>query len=255
MTIYICGDSTAASYTPQEAPITGWGQLLPDFLPSIPVENRAMGGRSTKSFLSEGRLQKIEAEIQPGDLLLIQFTHNDTSDLVWRHTDPWTSFVNNLSIFVSTAQQNDARPVLMTPICRRYFRDGTLLPSHGDYPDAIRMLARKRNVPLIDLYEESRKLVQELGDEASRKLYDALTARGIEVLWDDRTVSAGVMFSDADLFGVPVRIVVSPKGLKNGTIEIASRDKSMKEIKPKDEVEDFVCAYVKDALAALDCTL
>ena len=171
MTIYICGDSTAASYTPQEAPITGWGQLLPDFLPSIPVENRAMGGRSTKSFLSEGRLQKIEAEFQPGDLLLIQFTHNDTSDLVWRHTDPWTSFVNNLSIFVSTAQQNDARPVLMTPICRRYFRDGTLLPSHGDYPDAIRMLARKQNVPLIDLYEESRKLVQELGDEASRKLY------------------------------------------------------------------------------------
>ena len=91
--------------------------------------------------------------------------------------------------------------------------------------------------------------------EASQKLYDSLTARGIEVLWDDRAVSAGVMFSDADLFGVPVRVVISPKGLKNGTIEIASRDKSMKEIKPVEEAEDFVVNYVKDALAALECTL
>ena len=88
MTIYVCGDSTAASYSPEAAPITGWGQVLGEMLPGIRVENRAMGGRSTKSFLSEGRLQQIETEIQAGDLMLIQFTHNDTSDLVWRHTDP-----------------------------------------------------------------------------------------------------------------------------------------------------------------------
>ena len=89
----------------------------------------------------------------------------------------------------------------------------------------------------------------------SQKLYDELTAKGIEVLWDDRAVSAGVMFSDADLFGVPLRVVISPKGLGNGTIEIASRDKSMKEIIPAGEAADFVVKYVKDALAALDCTL
>ena len=65
--------------------------------------------------------------------------------------------------------------------------------------------------------------------ETSRKIYDELMKRGVEVLWDDRPVSAGVMFSDADLFGVPVRVVVSPKGLKNGTIEISARDKSMSE--------------------------
>ena len=171
MTIYICGDSTAATYTPAEAPITGWGQVLPELVRSIPVENRAVGGRSTKSFLSEGRLQKIETEIQSGDLLLIQFTHNDTSDLVWRHTDPWTSFYHNLELFVDTAILHQARPVLLTPICRRYWRDGALLASHDDYPDVIRMLARQRNVPLIDLYEKSVNLVRELGDEESRKLY------------------------------------------------------------------------------------
>ena len=171
MTVYICGDSTAASYGPERAPMTGWGQLLGEFLPEIRVENRAMAGRSTKSFLSEGRLQDIEREIQPGDLLLIQFAHNDESDLVWRHTDPWTGFRNNLEIFIDTALQNRAVPVLLTPICIRCWRDGSLQESHGSYPAVIRQLAMRRNVALIDLYEESTRLVRELGEMESRKLY------------------------------------------------------------------------------------
>ena len=89
----------------------------------------------------------------------------------------------------------------------------------------------------------------------SQKIYDELTARGVEVLWDDRQVSAGYMFNDADLFGVPVRLVISPKGLKNGTIEIASRDKSLKEVKPVDEAVDFVYNYVVEELRKLDCRL
>lgn len=171
MTIYICGDSTAASYKPEQAPIMGWGQALGELLPGARVENRAMAGRSTKSFLSEGRLQKIETEIQPGDLMLIQFTHNDVNELVWRHTDPWTSFYHNLEIFVDTAILHGARPVLLTPICLRSWRDGRLQESHGEYPDAIRVLAARRNVPLIDLYEKSTALVREMGDEESKKLY------------------------------------------------------------------------------------
>jgi len=89
----------------------------------------------------------------------------------------------------------------------------------------------------------------------SQKIYDELTAKGVEVIWDDRPVSAGVMFSDADLFGVPVRVIVSPKGLKNGTIEIAARDKSMQEKKPIEEAVEFVYNYVVDELAKLDCRL
>ena len=89
----------------------------------------------------------------------------------------------------------------------------------------------------------------------SQNIYDELTAKGVEVIWDDRPVSAGVMFADADLFGVPVRVIVSPKGLKNGTIEISARDKSMKEIKPIDEAVDFVYNYVVDELAKLECRL
>ena len=182
MTIYICGDSTAASYKPEEAPITGWGQVLPEFVPGVRVENRAMAGRSTKSFLSEGRLQKIEMEIQPGDLLLIQFSHNDESDLVWRHTDPWTSFYHNLEIFVDTAILHGAKPVLMTPICRRMWRDGVLYASHEDYPDVIRTLAAQRNAQLIDMYEKSFQYVRKLGDEESKKLYLHLE-KGVYPAW------------------------------------------------------------------------
>ena len=89
----------------------------------------------------------------------------------------------------------------------------------------------------------------------SRKVHDELTARGVEVIWDDRPVSAGVMFADADLFGVPVRVIVSPKGLKNGTIEVSTRDKSMQERIPVDEAVDFIHRLVVDKLAALECHL
>ena len=170
MTIYVCGDSTAASYSPREAPITGWGQVLPELVAER-VDNRAMAGRSTKSFLSEGRLQDIEKSIRPGDLMLIQFAHNDESDLVWRHTDPWTSFTHNLEIFVDTALLCQAQPVLLTPICVRFWQDGQLQHSHGEYVAAMTMLAQQRSVPLIDLYGQSRELVAGLGDETSKPLY------------------------------------------------------------------------------------
>ncbi len=198
MTIYVCGDSTAATYTPEEAPITGWGQCLGEFVPGHRVVNCAAGGRSTKSFLAEGRLVSIEEQIQPGDLLLIQFTHNDTSDLVWRHTDEWTSFINNLSIFVDTARLYQARPVLMTAICRRYWREGVLLESHGQYTDAIRHLAGVRNVPLIDMYQKSRELVLSLGEEESKRLY-LYTEKGVYPHYPDgsrddtHTQKAGAM--------------------------------------------------------------
>ena len=99
----------------------------------------------------------------------------------------------------------------------------------------------------------SMRAEQEEVKAASQALYDELTRRGIEVIWDDRPVSAGVMFSDADLLGVPVRVVVSPKGLKNGTIEISSRDKAMLEKRPQAEAADFIENYVREELKKLNC--
>ena len=84
MKIFICGDSTAASYAPEDAPLTGWGQMLGEYVRPHEVRNLAFAGRSSKSFLYEGRLQAAEGSMEKGDLVLIQFTHNDGSDLVWR---------------------------------------------------------------------------------------------------------------------------------------------------------------------------
>lgn len=171
MTIFVCGDSTASDYPAGQAPQAGWGQHLGGFTGDVAVVNAARGGRSTKSFLSEGRLTEIEQRLSDGDTLLIQFAHNDESDLVWRHTDPWTSYTNNLSIFVDTARLYSALPVLVTPICLRLWRDGQFAESHGDYLKAVHVLARQKNVPLIDMYACSRELVMRLGDEGSKKLY------------------------------------------------------------------------------------
>ena len=121
---------------------------------------------------------------------------------------------------------------------------------HDDYGPIWPMSIAPWHVQICSLRSDQGEVA-----ETSRKLYDALTDRGIEVLWDDRAVSAGVMFSDADLFGVPLRVVVSPKGLKNGTVEIAARDKSMKEQVPADEAVDLAARYVEDALARLGCRL
>ena len=171
MKIYICGDSTAATYAPERAPITGWGQVLGEFIPDMNIVNSARGGRSTKSFLSEGRLVEIERDIQPGDLLLIQFTHNDGSDLTWRHTDPYTSFAANLEIFVDTARIHGALPVLVTPIPRNYWREGDLIDAHGEYPVAIRLVAMKKGVPLLDVTAEGMKGLREVGEETPRTIY------------------------------------------------------------------------------------
>ena len=171
MTIFICGDSTAATYAPENAPITGWGQVLGEFIPGAEIVNKSMGGRSTKSFLADGRLVAIEQAIQPGDLMLIQFTHNDTSDLVWRHTDPYTSFAANLALYVDTARIHGATPVLMTPIPRRYWRNGELLDAHGDYPDAIRLVAMQKGVHLLEITQEAMKTLRDMGEEATYPLY------------------------------------------------------------------------------------
>ena len=172
MNIFICGDSTAASYDPDTSLIAGWGQFLPDYLPEgIAVLNHAMAGRSTRTFLEEGRLQRLEPLMREGDRMLIQFAHNDEGSRPERRTEPWTSYTENLAAFCAAARKHGALPVLITPICIRNWEHGVLLPSHGEYLSAMRSLARKENVPLIDLYSLSFQAVQSLGEEASKAFY------------------------------------------------------------------------------------
>ncbi|CAM5264157.1 rhamnogalacturonan acetylesterase [Streptomyces fumanus] len=174
-TLYIAGDSTAAQKYADAAPETGWGMALPFFLRNdIPVANHAVNGRSSKSFVDEGQLEVILGEIRPGDLLLVQFGHNDEKkEDPTRYTEPWSTYQQYLRRYVEGARDRGARPVLATPVERRRFdAAGTALPSHGEYPAAMRALAAAEGVPLLDVQALSLALWQRLGAEATKTYFN-----------------------------------------------------------------------------------
>lgn len=174
LTIFYIGDSTVARNNIHSYPQTGMSQGLELYVrEAVRVESHGKNGRSTKSFLDEGRFEPVKAAMRPGDLLLIQFGHNDEKDDPARHTDPETTFQDNLSLFVSEARSRGAYPVLITPIARRLFDEaGNFRPgSHGAYPGAIRDLAARLEVPLIDLTAVTEDALAQLGDEQSKPLF------------------------------------------------------------------------------------
>ncbi|MEW1688135.1 rhamnogalacturonan acetylesterase [Streptomyces sp. NPDC091265] len=176
-TVHIAGDSTAAQKYADAAPETGWGMALPCYLDRpLAVANHAMNGRSSKSFIDEGLLAALLEEVRAGDLLLIQFGHNDekTEDPA-RGTDPWTTYQEHLRSYVRGARGRRAQPVLLTPVERRRFAaDGTATPSHGEYPAAMRALAAEERVPLLDLQALTLARWQELGPDGTREYFNWL---------------------------------------------------------------------------------
>jgi len=170
--IYICGDSTACDYTQDRYPRTGWGQALPAQLPGLFVHNEAASGRSSKSFYDENRLCSMRHFLRPGDMLLIQFGHNDEKQDPARETEPRTTFLMHMQMYIDAARAIGALPVLLTPIVRRHFDEtGKLMDTHGDYAAAIRDLAEKQGVTLIDMEALTREVVSAMGPEQSKKLY------------------------------------------------------------------------------------
>ncbi|MFJ8589795.1 rhamnogalacturonan acetylesterase [Streptomyces sp. NPDC093598] len=174
-TLYIAGDSTAAQKYADAAPETGWGMALPFFLhKDRPVANHAVNGRSSKSFVDEGRLAVILRQIRPGDFLLIQFGHNDEkANDPARYTEPWTTYQDHLRMYIDGARARGARPVLATSVERRKFdAAGKALPTHGDYPAAMRALAKEEQVTLLDIQALSIALWQRLGVEETKKYFN-----------------------------------------------------------------------------------
>ncbi|MFV0593974.1 MAG: rhamnogalacturonan acetylesterase [Draconibacterium sp.] len=174
MNIFSIGDSTMATKKPEVYPETGWCQALPDFFEAnVTVHNHAVNGRSSKSFIDEGPWQVVLDSLQQGDILFIQFGHNDEKDYdSTRYTTPFGTYSEYLERFVNEAREKGANPVLFTSIVRRKFgEDGKLIDTHGNYPVATRKVAEKLNVPLIDLQKLTKQWVNGLGDDASKKMY------------------------------------------------------------------------------------
>lgn len=173
--IFWAADSTVQTNNITTYPQTGIGQVFSLYIKDgITVINYAKNGRSTKSFIDEGRLKKIDEEIGAGDYLFIQFGHNDEKqEDPARYTEPFSTYMENLETYINVARKHGAYPVLITPLERRCFVDEKHLGmgAHSDYVAAMKQTAEKCNVPLVDLYSMSRSELKKAGELASRKWY------------------------------------------------------------------------------------
>ena len=172
--IFYIGDSTVAFNKIHTYPQTGMAQGLPLYLKDdVQVVSLAKNGRSTKSFLDEGLFVAAQQGMKSGDFLFIQFGHNDEKEDPARHTEPFGSYRENLKFFIEEARARGANPVMITPIARRLFDcQGKFLPgSHGQYPEAMRQLGEKLQVPVADLTAITENFLAELGDEPSKPLF------------------------------------------------------------------------------------
>lgn len=169
--IVLVGDSTVCIY-PATRPDRGWGQFVEErFRPgTVKVINLATSGRSTKTFILEGRWQKALAE-KP-DYVLIQFGHNDAhSPDRPEATDAATDYKENLRRYVDEARASHATPILVTPMVRRAFgADGKLVDDLERYSAAMKEVAAEKKAALIDLHASSKALVEKLGPEASAEM-------------------------------------------------------------------------------------
>lgn len=194
ITIFMIGDSTMANKDISGGKMErGWGMMLKNFFTEdVIVDNHALNGRSSKSFISEGHWQKIVEKIKPGDYVFIQFGHNDEKDDPKRHTDPGTTFDENLRKFVKETRMRGGIPVLFNSVVRRIFTNSTtavadddtrsnssagliegdtLVDTHGDYLLSPRNVARELDVPFVDANKITHDLEQGLGPDKSKKLH------------------------------------------------------------------------------------
>lgn len=173
-TIYWAGDSTVKQNTIATYPQTGIGQAFERFVRphEVRVENHAENGRSTKSFLDEGRMAPIYDRITRGDFLFVQFGHNDEKpEDPTRYADPDSGFPENLTKFVNVARNKGAIPVLITPVTR-FDRSGPRAKyTHDRWAEAVRKLGKTLNVAVIDLTALSEALVDRLGETARTRFY------------------------------------------------------------------------------------
>ncbi len=170
--LFIFGDSTAAIKTEDSRPETGWGECFSKYLADGWIlDNRAINGRSTKLVLSNGDFFNALECAKEGDAALIQYGHNESKPDAERHTEPWTSFKDNLKFMALSLKKKGVAVYFLTPIARRNFIDGVLEDTHGDYPKAMKEASRELGIPLVDMTSMSMDLLRSAGEMKSRDFF------------------------------------------------------------------------------------
>lgn len=205
-TIYLIGDSTVANYQleadymEKRYPLYGWGQSFQQFFTktsikevknliktdSIVVDDRAKGGRSTRTFFEEGRWAEIYKILKKGDVVMMQFGHNDASvDKPERYTNI-NAYKEFLRLYVNQTREKGGIPILLTPVNRNYpWKDGKLSNVHGEYPNAVKAVASELNVKLIDLTQLSIDAFTAKGQEYVTKQYFMNFDKGLYKAYPD----------------------------------------------------------------------
>lgn len=170
--VYLVGDSTMSDKRISSYPETGWGMPFQYYLTDeVEVENHAQNGRSTRTFIEEGRWNAIKETLKAGDFVFIQFGHNDEVPTKSRYTPP-EEFQEFLRQYISETRAHDAHPILLTPITRRQFDDnGKVKETHEQYSELMREVAASEDVPLIDMDRKSQAMLTEIGEEKSTLLF------------------------------------------------------------------------------------
>jgi lysophospholipase L1-like esterase len=175
ISIYTIGDSTMANKpNPDKNPERGWVQMLPAYFASdAAIINKAVNGRSTRSFIDENRWDTVYNLLKKGDYVFIQFGHNDQKDQdPKRYTNPHSAYRNNLIRFVTDSRKKGAIPILFTSIVRRNFNEkGVLIDTHGEYTLETRLVAQELKVPLVDLQYLTELMEEKNGVEGSKLLH------------------------------------------------------------------------------------
>ncbi|MBQ9215173.1 MAG: rhamnogalacturonan acetylesterase [Prevotella sp.] len=189
-TVFLCGNSTVVDQ--ENEPWASWGQMITRwFGPQVAIANFAESGLSCTSFLAQLRLDKILSQLKKGDYVIVEFGHNDEKEKK-AGDGAWYSYTRNLKIFVDRVREAGGYIIFCTPTARRFFNDDqkTISNTHGDYPEAVKTVARRENVPVIDLTQMSTIFYETLGFEGSKKSlvhYPANTFPGQEKALADNT--------------------------------------------------------------------
>ena len=191
--VFLIGDSTMADYTlydedykSKRYPLMGWGQVFQPFMAkdslvklknliktdSVVVVDKARGGRSTRTFFEEGRWAEVYKSIKEKDLVLIQFGHNDAAENKPERYVNIQGYKEYLRLYVNQTREKGGIPILISPVNRNYpWKDGVLSNVHGDYPQAVKDVAKELNVKLIDLTQLACEFFTSKGQEYVSEKY------------------------------------------------------------------------------------
>lgn len=211
-TIFLCGNSTVVDQ-PYE-PWASWGQMIPRwFGPEIAISNHAESGLTAGSSLSSSRLDKVLAMMRKGDYVLCEFGHNDQKEKM-AGAGAWYNFSYHLKVFIDKVRAKGGNIIFVTPTQRRRFDDAThgkIQETHGDYPDAMRAVAKREGVPVIELHDMTRTFFETLGYENSKKAlvhYPANTFPG-----QDKPLADNTHFNPYGAYEIAKMVVMGMKQL------------------------------------------